>query len=73
MCVSETWLTQAIPDAAISFSGYNVFRFDAGSGYGSVCIYTADHLVCKVLKLHEIECQKGLEFIFLDIETVELR
>lgn len=65
ICISETWLTESIPDSLISLNRYKVFRADRKKHGGGVAIYIRDGLNCKVIaKSNEDD---KVEFLFVEI------
>ena len=48
LCVSETWLTDIIPDEYVSVEGFNIFRYDKGRG-GGVCAFVRNDLKVSVI------------------------
>ena len=66
VCLTETWLNCATPDAALTFPGYNLFRRDRDNcktpwcnlGGGGVAILVKNTLIaarCPDLEIPEIE------------------
>lgn len=46
--LTETWLTNSSPEAAITLPGYNTFRMDRDRGKGGgVLLYVRNNLKCK--------------------------
>lgn len=72
ICLSETWLTDNIPDSLIEIEGYNMVRNDRiYSRGGGVCIYYKSFIKCRLLSASEIILGDGdtcrTEFIFVEI------
>jgi hypothetical protein len=42
LCITETWLSNAIPDSIVTIPGYNLFRKDRLH----TCVYLFQKLVC---------------------------
>ena len=55
ICVCETFLTGAVPDSAITISGYSFFRKDRGSHGGGLVVYFKSHLNVSRLILEAVE------------------
>jgi hypothetical protein len=50
ICITESWLPSDIPDSALSYSNFILFRNDrATSISGGVCIYVNNNIFCKRL------------------------
>ena len=47
ICITETWLSPNVSDAAVSIPGYNLFRKDwTNKTGGGVCIYLNNRIPC---------------------------
>ena len=56
VCITETWLTSATPDAALALRGYSVFRTDRSSHRGGGCIiYTRNDIEVQLSLDPELE------------------
>ena len=54
ICLTETWLSQSIPDAALSLSNFILFRNDRQISHGGgVCIYIKSYIKCRRIKEFE--------------------
>lgn len=72
ICLTETWLTNDVPDSLIEIDGYNIVRNDRKySRGGGLCVYYRSFLKCKTLSASEIFVGVGnmsrTEFMFLEI------
>ena len=70
LCVSETWLSDTIPDRYVYIEGFNIFRFDKGRG-GGVCAYVRNDLKVSVLKPNTIN-ETMVEDLWLKIQYDKL-
>lgn len=52
LCLSETWLNQTAPSAALNFPGYSIYRKDRGGSKrgGGVMVYIKSTLQCHKIK-----------------------
>ncbi len=65
LCLSETWLHENTPSAALKVPGFNFYRRDrVGSKGGGVMIYVKDRIQCN--EIHWSNCEE-LECIGLNI------
>ena len=58
ICLSETWLTNLVPDEDIDLENYTVYRKDRVGRGGGVCMYVNSSIPCTVppeLQTNEIE------------------
>ena len=54
ICLTESWLSQSIPDSALSLSNFIVFRNDrAVASGGGVCVYISSSIKCRRIKEFE--------------------
>jgi hypothetical protein len=54
ICSTESWLSQSIPDSALSLSNFIVFRKDrAVASGGGVCVYIRSSIKCRRIKEFE--------------------
>lgn len=63
--VSETWLSEQIPNAAITIPGYNVVRRDRQTRGGGVALYLAQGL--------KYICERDMGIVDNDVEQVWVR
>ena len=64
VCITETWLSEKIPDAMLSFNGiYRVFRKDRESRGGGVCILVKGTLSATAITF----CVNDVEIIAVNI------
>ena len=52
----ETWLSEGIPDSAVSIQNYNVFRRDRDIHGGGVAIYAANTLKVNIIDDLQVPC-----------------
>lgn len=71
ICISESWLTDSIPDVAVNLTNYNIYRYDSSNNYGSVCIYTLNNLTTKVIKIPDIICTHNFDFLVLSVQWLK--
>lgn len=71
LCISESWLTDKIPDLAVKLPNYHIFRFDSTDNYGSVCIYTLNNLSTKVLDIPDIICSPKFDFLVISTQYLK--
>jgi hypothetical protein len=51
ICITESWLTDTIPDSTVSLPNFNMFRNNRTSSVGGgVCAYYALQIVAQILK-----------------------
>ena len=63
--VTETWLTESIPDEAIPIPGFNLFRKDRPSGRGGgVAIYVNNEFP---IKIRNDICNQSFECLWLTL------
>jgi hypothetical protein len=54
ICLTESWLSQSIPDSALSLSNFIVFRNDRAVASGAgVCVYIMSFIKCRRIKEFE--------------------
>lgn len=54
LALTETWLISSIPDANISFDGYNIIRKDRGIGRGGgTCFYVSNGIHFKSVTFNQ--------------------
>ena len=67
ICITESWLHDAISDGEIKMEEYTVFRRDrVGDSHGGVCVYVKNNL--HVRRRNDIEIQ-NLECVWIEITT----
>ena len=67
ICITESWLHDAISDDEIKMEEYTVFRRDrVGDSHGGVCVYVKNNL--HVRRRNDIEIQ-NLECVWIEITT----
>ena len=70
LCITETWLSNAIPDSIVTISGYNLFRKDRLHTLGGgVCIYVKNNIPCKYLEICD---QDNIESIWVSMRPHKL-
>lgn len=72
VCVSETWLSTAMPDSFFCLSGYRVFREDRSGNGGGVAIFVKDNIPSKLfLKSTDNNSVSSgkVEYIFVEITS----
>ena len=73
MCISETWLSNLIPDGLIAPEGYQIFRNDRESCGGGIAIFVRNSLTCRVRGKSPPTISPGdlghenNEFIFIEV------
>ena len=65
ICVTESWLSQDIPDSELVISGYNVFRRDRNRHGGGIIIFVRDSLPCTILPT---PISSSIELLSLTVE-----
>ena len=65
MCISETWLHEAILDSELEAINYNIFRNDRESRGGGILIAVKETLQTKVIKIPNLQ----LEFLGIKINV----
>ena len=76
VCVSESWLTQSIPTAAVEIRDFIVYRSDSTSvnPSGGVLLYGHKSITTSELKLPtELEAPEGVEFICINAQVSKLK
>ena len=67
ICITESWLHDAISDDEIKMEEYTVFRRDrVGDSHGGVCVYVKNNL--HVRRRNDMEIQ-NIECVWLEITT----
>ena len=70
VCISETWLSPAIPDNLVSLSNFNLFRNDRlVSNGGGVCAYINSNIYCR--RIVEFE-NSSIESLWLSVRPKKL-
>lgn len=64
LALTETWLDQNIPDAAIQLAGRPVTRVDSKSKGSGLCIFTSD-LLCTNVVVRDAHCSPDIEYLLL--------
>lgn len=72
ICLTETWLSEDIPNELVAVDGYKLYRNDRRySRGGGICIYCKNDLMCKVISVSELFVGVGscdcTEFLFAEI------
>jgi hypothetical protein len=70
VCITETWLSPAIPDNLVSLSNFNLFRNDRlVSNGGGVCAYINSNIYCR--RIEEFE-NSSIESLWLSMRPKKL-
>ena len=71
ICVVESWLCEAVPDAAISIPTYNVIRSDYRSvnPSGGLIIYCHESLHVSIINIDEFPNCVGSEILVLSVQS----
>ena len=70
ICITETWLTPDIPDSALSYLNFVLFRNDRTVSIGGgVCILVSENIFCK--RLIEFE-NPNIESLWLSLRPRRL-
>ncbi|CAB4001416.1 Hypothetical predicted protein [Paramuricea clavata] len=70
VCITETWLSPAIPDNLVSLSNFNLFRNDRlVSNGGGVCAYINSNIYCR--RIEEFE-NSSIESLWLSVRPKKL-
>ena len=65
ICLTESWLSQTIPDTATSLSNFVLFRIYRKTSHGGgVCIYIKSSIKCKRIKFENLL----VEFLWLSVK-----
>lgn len=68
ICVTESWLTDNIPDELISLEGYNLIRNDRKCARGGgILVYYKSNLTCKILTFSKNDTLNTTEFLLIEI------
>ncbi|XP_075150730.1 uncharacterized protein LOC142224832 [Haematobia irritans] len=67
VCISETWLSDSIPDSLVRLSGYVIYRNDRKRRGGGVAIYIRDNLVSRFCA--QSARDDPIEMISIEIEA----
>jgi hypothetical protein len=70
VCITEAWLSPAIPDNLVSLSNFNLFRNDRlVSNGGGVCAYINSNIYCR--RIEEFE-NSSIESLWLSVRPKKL-
>lgn len=70
ICITESWLSQLIPDSAVSLPGFLLLRDDRENlSGGGVCVYSKENSPCK--RLAEME-QEEVESLWVQLRPHSL-
>lgn len=72
ICVSETWLTDSVPDSVISVDGYKLLRNDRNyCRGGGLCIYYKSDLSCQIISASILSADSDemdrTEYLFVEV------
>ena len=65
--ISETWLTDRVPDEDIELENYKLYRKDRAGRAGGVCLYITSSLPCE--RKYNLE-DNSLELVWIEIKLI---
>lgn len=71
ICISESWLTDAVPDSQLEIDGYTLFRYDRTTAKkgGGLCIYSKINLKTEDSSLKHLNiCDSSVEIQLLRLQ-----
>ena len=71
VCITETWLSDEIPDNAIAMHGFTLFRKDREKRGGGVAIFVKSNIQCKRLPVPDIP-ESVTEILWLQMRPCRL-
>ena len=71
VCITETWLSDEIPDNAVAMHGFTLFRKDREKRGGGVAIFVKSNIQCKRLSVPEIP-ESVTEILWLQMRPCRL-
>ena len=71
VCITETWLSDEIPDNAIAMHGFSLFRKDREKRGGGVAIFVKSNIQCKRLSVPDIP-ESVTEILWLQMRPCRL-
>ncbi|CAH1381494.1 unnamed protein product, partial [Tenebrio molitor] len=70
LSLTETWLSDVVPDSLVSLDGYTIYRNDRNHKKGGgVCIYVSNELLSDNEVIPIVTNTPGIESLFLQVHN----